>query len=76
MTPNDAGDKHNVVAKRQVACAQFRINVCAIVAWPLMPFNASVTSIIDHGGSLDSLRRDVIVKNIRLVFCEKRWDKR
>jgi hypothetical protein len=30
MTPNDAGDKRNVVAKRQVACAQFRINVCAI----------------------------------------------
>jgi hypothetical protein len=30
MTPNEAGDKQNVVAKRQVACAQFRINVCAI----------------------------------------------
>jgi hypothetical protein len=30
MTPNDAGDKQNVVAKRRVACAQFRINVSAI----------------------------------------------
>jgi hypothetical protein len=30
MTPNDAGNKQNVVVKRRVACAQFRINICAI----------------------------------------------
>jgi hypothetical protein len=30
MTSYDAGDKENVVAKCQVACAQFRINICAI----------------------------------------------
>jgi hypothetical protein len=29
-TPNDAGNEQNVVAKRRVAWAQFRINVCVI----------------------------------------------
>jgi hypothetical protein len=37
-----------------------------------MPFNTLVTSIIDRGGTLDNLRREIIVENVRLVFCEKR----
>jgi hypothetical protein len=35
-----------------------------------------VTSIIDRAGTLDDLRQEIIVENIRLVFCEKRRDKR
>jgi hypothetical protein len=30
MTPNDASNKQKLLAKRQVAHVQFRINVCAI----------------------------------------------
>jgi hypothetical protein len=71
MTPNDAGNKQNVVAKRQVACAQFRIYICAVVARPLMPFNTLATSIIDRGGSSDNLRQEIIVDNARLVFVRK-----
>jgi hypothetical protein len=41
-----------------------------------MPFNALVTSIIDRGRTLDDLRREIMVENIRLVFCEKRRDER
>jgi hypothetical protein len=41
-----------------------------------MHFKTLVTSIIDRAGTLDDLRREIIVENIRLVFCEKRRDKR
>jgi hypothetical protein len=33
----------------------------AKVAQPLMPFNTSVTSIIDCGGSLDDSQQEIIV---------------
>jgi hypothetical protein len=38
----------------------------AKVASPLVPFNTLVTSIIDRGGSLDGLRRGLMVKKVRL----------
>jgi hypothetical protein len=41
-----------------------------------MPFKTLVTSIIDRAGTLEDLRREIIVENIRLVFCEKRRDER
>jgi hypothetical protein len=38
------------------------------VAWPLVPVNTLVTSNIDRGGSLDGLRRGLMVEKVRLCL--------
>jgi hypothetical protein len=37
------------------------------VDWPLVPFKTLGTSNIDRGGSLDDLRRVIIVKTVRSI---------
>jgi hypothetical protein len=68
MTRNHAVDKQNVVAKRRVACAQFRINVCAI-DMKMNSLNPQAANNSPLGGSTDVQFRQINHQKKDFALC-------